>query len=224
MKSSFSIIMSKLFRCSSTNKETSTKSNINFVNKKKVKSFKIVLPRFMTFLILFSLFTISGTAQNRNQTGVKRLTFKNNKKAPLKGVPYKSFKVVALETNDKCLLREIIEVRPYLSNLYVLDGYGALFVFDSNGKFINQVGKKGNGPDEYLRLNSFFINKKDQSISIIDAFKNKIFNYDLTGKYINSSSVISSIQHTNNSTMAKDGNIILNYVKLYLVCLMEVKS
>lgn len=167
-------------------------------------------------LFLLSLFITSCVTNNeddnKSQSVIDHLTFTNNENYPLRDIAYNTFNIIALETNDECLIRNIMEARPYLSYLYVLDNSGTLFVFDRNGKFINQIGRKGNGPDEYLKLSSFFINKNEDRIVIIDDFKNKMYNYDLTGNFINSKSTDPSIKYTNYSMMTEEGDILLNYI------------
>lgn len=168
------------------------------------------------FLVLLSVLITSCVNNNENRnkskSNIDRLTFTNDENNPLDEIHYKAANIIALETNDESLLSGIMEVRPYLSYLYILNNSGTLFVFDTNGKFVNQVGRKGNGPDEYLKLSSFFINKDEDRIVVIDDFKNKMYNYDLTGNFVNSNSTSPSIKYSNYSMMTKEGNVLLNYL------------
>mgnify|MGYP000918039515 CR=1 FL=1 len=161
-------------------------------------------------IALLSLLITSCASYKESQSVVDRLTFEND--TPLEDIPYKSFHIIALETKEECLLRDVLEVRPYLSYLYILDRIGDLFIFDLNGKYINQVGKKGNAPDEYIKLSSFFIDKENQCIAIIDDVKNKIYNYDLTGNHISTRSVAPSIKYSTYSVRTKEGDILFNYL------------
>ncbi len=171
----------------------------------------MIMKTYSVIVVLLSLFVTSCITYNEIEPVIDRFIFKNNKDTPLENIPYKAARIVVLETRDECLLSDVLEVRPYLSYLYVLDSGGMLYVFDLEGKYINSVGRRGEGPDEYLKLSAFFINKKDRCISIIDDVKNKIYSYDLTGNYLHTVSVSPSVKYSDNSIMTKEGDILLNY-------------
>ena len=96
-----------------------------------------------------------------------------------------SVSFVRLETNDSCLIKEGL-------NLYVTDAYilkinpfvGAYLFERKTGKFLREIGRYGQGPDEYLAIpfNSF-----DESDNVLYADKGLSFwiGYDLhTGKKV----------------------------------------
>lgn len=163
------------------------------------------------FIALLLLMMLSCMTSYDSQMTVDHLTVSNKEYLPADDISYKSAKIVSLETNDECLMEDVREVRQYQSYLYVLDTRGDLFVFDTNGKFINKIGERGNGPDQYLKLSSFFIDKKEKNIAVIDDVKNKIFYYDLIGNFVDFDDVDPSIKYCNNAIVTKDGDILLNY-------------
>lgn len=165
---------------------------------------------FLLIFVLLSLLITSCVTYERDIT-VPRLTFSNKENVPLEDFPYRSLRIVALETNDESLLREVREVRSYRSYLYVLDGGNELTVFSSEGRYVNRIGKRGNAAGEYTKLCAFFINEKEESISIIDEIKNKIYSYDLTGNFLHSVDLGTSVQYCDHSLMTEEGNILLNY-------------
>ncbi|MCX6168640.1 MAG: 6-bladed beta-propeller [Ignavibacteriales bacterium] len=63
--------------------------------------------------------------------------------------------LIELETNNRCKIGridEFIEVKSK-NRIIVLDYKNSeVFLFDTDGKFINQIGKKGKGPGEFIRL------------------------------------------------------------------------
>ncbi len=62
--------------------------------------------------------------------------------------------------------REIVIRDKYI---YVQDiAQQCIFVFDKQGRFVSQLAKKGEGPDEYVWLGPFYIDEEEQSIDIID--------------------------------------------------------
>ncbi|WP_192349834.1 6-bladed beta-propeller [Algoriphagus sp. Y33] len=69
----------------------------------------------------------------------------------------KSIKYIQLETTDGSYLTSIMEVKYSNGNLYVRDVSGKVLIFDSEGKFLNILGKLGDGPEEYSRAYSVAI-------------------------------------------------------------------
>jgi hypothetical protein len=94
--------------------------------------------------------------------------------------------IVELETNDLCLMNDIKQIEIIDSLIIILDLSENLYIFNKNGEFINRVGIKGNGPEEYLSLRSFFINDKEKAIYVFDNMKKMLLKYDLFGDYISS--------------------------------------
>jgi hypothetical protein len=88
-------------------------------------------------------------------------------------------KYIPLETNKECLISKINNIIYYKDCFYVVN-YSVLLKFNSQGKFICQIGKKGKGPKEYLQLRDVSI----QSDTIYINGRNKILVFNLDGKYI----------------------------------------
>lgn len=89
---------------------------------------------------------------------------------------------VKLETTDLCLLKDKFFLKGVYfddDNIFISNKENILR-FNKNGKFINSIGKKGNGPDEINHLMDFKINKKTKEIFIVDVTSQNIktFNYD----------------------------------------------
>jgi hypothetical protein len=62
--------------------------------------------------------------------------------------------------------------------IYALDiSQDMIFVFDKTGKFVSKLNKKGEGPDEYLRLGYLFIDDNEEYIEFIDGIKNAKLKY-----------------------------------------------
>jgi hypothetical protein len=72
------------------------------------------------------------------------------------------FDILALETNDDCLIAEAYKIAHQNGVLYVFDKQGkSVLEFDSTGKHIKKLYKVGQGPDEYVSLDAFTVNGKD---------------------------------------------------------------
>lgn len=55
---------------------------------------------------------------------------------------------VPLETTDDCLMNDEFYIMQYTGEDIITSG---IFHFDKNGKFLNKIGSKGQGPEEYLQ-------------------------------------------------------------------------
>lgn len=55
---------------------------------------------------------------------------------------------VPLETTDDCLMNNEFYIMQYTGEDIITSG---IFHFDKNGKFLNKIGNKGQGPEEYLQ-------------------------------------------------------------------------
>ena len=91
------------------------------------------------------------------------------------------YQFIPLETKDECLIGLAGDVQIINNKIFILEGKKNenLFVFDMNGRFITNVGHKGNGPGGYNRIFSFDIDVEDRSIIISDKYVNKLLFYDL---------------------------------------------
>ena len=87
---------------------------------------------------------------------------------------------VFLETNDDCLLRDLRQVLVSDSVLFISDIQNNFYKFNINGKFIKQIGSKGEGPMEYKSLRRFHI--FNDSIYINDPF-GKMLIYSMDGEF-----------------------------------------
>ena len=95
---------------------------------------------------------------------------------------YSSIKFIPLETHEQSILSS--------PNVFGMDGDNVLIWdqdeilrFDSNGKFLNRVGRLGKGHGEHGRINSanYDENKKIIYVGNMGGF---IYKYDLEGNYI----------------------------------------
>lgn len=95
-----------------------------------------------------------------------------------------SFSIIPLETNDTCLIGGVSKLKFYNDKILILDKIlsARLFVFNKEGKYLFDIGRRGTGPDEYLQINDFSIDKKNSIIYVL-CDKKKVFSYSLSGQY-----------------------------------------
>ena len=100
---------------------------------------------------------------------------------------FSSIELIPLETEDHCLL----DIRTYpwvlLNERIILmrgNNNSQLYAFDRYGKFMKEIGKRGQGPAEYTSLLDVFFNM-DKNTIYVDDFT-KIIEFDFNGRFIRS--------------------------------------
>ena len=149
----------------------------NFSNKKAIVSF------FSVFVLLFLNQACSkkGDGQKLEAGQIIPVLFNPDKFPPLDSF-VAEITVIPLETNENSLLREHPQgIKVHKGLIYINNQRQELYVFDKNGKFIRQIGSRGQGPGEFVEV-SDFIFTQDGTIELLDL--NKIESYSLEGKHI----------------------------------------
>ena len=118
---------------------------------------------------------------------------------------FKRPEIIVLETTDESLLSDrISRIITDDSMLFIFDDMqDQVFVFDLNGKFINKINKKGQGPKEYVQICDFAIDKEKKQIILSADIPAKLmyFSYDCT--FLREESLTSFF-----SKFVKEGEII----------------
>ncbi|WP_288779921.1 BF3164 family lipoprotein [uncultured Alistipes sp.] len=87
------------------------------------------------------------------------------------------FEIIALETDDQCMLGQIQKIVFANNQYYILNSSQiCIYIFNAQGKFVTKLEKLGRGPGEYLSLTSFAVIGQD--IWIFDNTGSKIMRYD----------------------------------------------
>lgn len=90
---------------------------------------------------------------------------------------------IKLETTDNALLPLIGQMKMVGDQIFLTEPYVFKYVyqFDKRGKFINRIGKIGQGPGEYKMAVGFTVDDTSIYLPIIDA--NYMYVYDRNGNY-----------------------------------------
>jgi hypothetical protein len=96
---------------------------------------------------------------------------------------FSDIRIVPLETKEECLISNIVKVQFYKDKFFLHDKSQKLLVFNTNGRFLSEIGKKGRGPGEFLELRDFDIDN-DGNIYILDF--QKIHKFNIDGKFLSS--------------------------------------
>ncbi|OEK06342.1 6-bladed beta-propeller [Roseivirga misakiensis] len=90
---------------------------------------------------------------------------------------------IPLETNSQALIGTIDELKVVDDLVFVLDKNvsKALFIYRSDGSFINKIAASGQGPEELNRINDFTINREEKEILISDLGKRRLYVFNFEG-------------------------------------------
>ena len=95
-----------------------------------------------------------------------------------------SIKIIPLETNERALVSRIMSIKLHDERIYVVGTNGCM-VFDATGKFLNTIGARGRGPQEYVSLYDLFPVR--DNLWIIDASGDgKVLKYNINGEFVES--------------------------------------
>lgn len=98
-------------------------------------------------------------------------------------LPY-SVRFIKLDTYADCVLGDIKKIEADGTNIFIEDFKERVFRFDKEGRFLNKIGSKGGAASEYISLFDFCLDKKNQTICMMDVSKGKLLRYDYNGKFL----------------------------------------
>ena len=137
-------------------------------------------------LILFVSCLLLGCSQRQDNTDCLTLKVDFEQSSLTYDDVFSNAEIILLETTDSSLISKITNVDEYKSNYYIHDIRSVkALAFDYKGKFICQLGRKGQGPGEYSWLASIAIDKENDIIHLVEPL-GRFHNYSPDGKYINS--------------------------------------
>lgn len=119
---------------------------------------------------------------------------------------------VVLESSPECMLGTEIGLQVTVLNDYLLvhDHNNVMRVFDRQGKYLNDVGKMGEGPEEYFQLNKYYIDEGRGEIYIL-SLDSKCIVYGFDGKFKRQ---FKAGGRASKLIVNKDGNVGLLYLSM----------
>ncbi|MDR2120998.1 MAG: 6-bladed beta-propeller [Tannerella sp.] len=97
----------------------------------------------------------------------------------------RTIKYVCPETKEDCLINEnSIVFTGLVQNSLLIADLNGCYLFDMDGRFIRQIGHKGNGPGEYGNIGNVVYDEKNNKIMITSTSTRGILVYDDKGNYI----------------------------------------
>lgn len=96
-----------------------------------------------------------------------------------------NIEIIKLEETDNSLLSSIRKIEKIDSVYVIWDDLSGILCFNSEGKFLNSISKKGEAGNEYMKINCFLVDS-EKSIVIFDDVMNKMLKFKLDGTFISS--------------------------------------
>jgi|GEM_PF-633850 len=167
------------------------------------------MKQYFNYLIFVALLLASCSGKKSGNLPEFPVDFGQNieSQLPLSEIT-ESIEAIELEMTDE----SVIDPRPGLmqriiisDNLLIIAQSKKIFVFDRNGKFIRSIGSKGQGPGEYISINSIAYDESNKLLFVGEY--TKIIIYDLEGHFLKE---VSLIRHGNPEIGVKDMNFINN--------------
>ncbi len=132
-------------------------------------------------IIFFSFSCNSNIEVNSNIIDIEGSL--NNTKIVECSDHFKRVEYVPLETNSQSLIGSIRKIEIMDNTIFVMDNSGSIVTFNRDGKFINRLNRKGNGPQEYNNISDFYVDGVDKSLVILDN-SGDIVKYDWNNNFL----------------------------------------
>jgi hypothetical protein len=86
-----------------------------------------------------------------------------------------------LETTDECLLDKDLDITLTRTDIFIYD-FNKGYRFDRNGRFLNSIGTRGQGPRELIKPMRMTVDTLNRQVYFLD--DGKIVKYDYDGNYM----------------------------------------
>ena len=151
--------------------------------------------RYTVLLSIFLLFACTGkktTEENAapENKGPQVINLEEAISQPSEDVPLseavRELCIVPLETTAECLVGNVQSIQIMGDDIFVLDLQSGILRFSKDGKFLNKIGTRGQGPGEYLYAKGLLTNEAAGEIGIQESsgVADMVKWYGLDGKFL----------------------------------------
>lgn len=144
--------------------------------------------RYLLLLLCFFLFACTNNNRKKEAPGMSSDYTVINIENPVALSIDELFEIqdiIKLEVTDESVMGSISVMHIMDDKLYIYSrSQNTIYIFSDQGKYINKIFDKGQGPNEYVNIKSFETDHKKKQIIVTDAFSNKVLIYDSLGKHI----------------------------------------
>ena len=136
-------------------------------------------------VLLFSSFFTNGSNKPsiENKSHITTVVFPKKPNTNLISESLTLSNIVALETVDASVIGYIKKIIRHDDKLIILNRGVEILIFDKEGKFLNKINKRGNGPNEYTHIVDIALDDTNGNI-IVYSDNFKLLFFDLAGKYV----------------------------------------
>ena len=139
--------------------------------------------RITNLFLCVLLFCVSCTSTHDDTYEIVKYDHTNIKESYPLSTFIDTVKFIRLELPESCFFGRVGDILFDDSGIYAVDSkQDIVYRFNSDGTFLNTIGKRGEGPGEYAELTSCFLGKN--SIYIADIGPCRIYEYSFDGDYI----------------------------------------
>jgi hypothetical protein len=142
---------------------------------------------FALLLIPFAVFfSCKKNSENRvDDLNIKSIRLHSEEEAFIDTAYFKTGRMVQLETNENSFIREIKKIMFDDDRFFIFDkSLNCIFIFNSDGKYLNDIKKVGNGPGEYTQLLTVCLDTTDKQLILCSDAPYKFLFFDYSGNFI----------------------------------------
>ncbi len=115
---------------------------------------------------------------------------------------------IALETSDESLLGRISKVDVDNEKIYVADQTNSIKIFDRRGNYIKTFSRSGRGPQEYMNILDFLVDRASGNLNIMER-SGAVYEYDSEGNFISKINAVYSNSRCRTLALADSKNRVL---------------
>lgn len=95
-----------------------------------------------------------------------------------------SLEYIPLQTPEDLPVDVLLTVKMSADNIFVMDRQQKLYRFDGQGRFLNLIGGRGEGPEEYVSAIDFEVSADKDAVYVFDIYRKKIKVYRISGVFM----------------------------------------